>query len=547
QTLTNREYHILRMASFKVIRSLGIIGECNIQFAIDPNSEQFRVIEVNSRLSRSSALASKATGYPIAYIAAKLAIGYTLPELMNKVTGVTTACFEPALDYVVVKIPRWDFQKFKHVSRRIGTQMKSVGEVMAIGRTFEEALQKAVRMLDIDKELTDVDDLEVGGEDIFAIEMIEHKLENPTDKRIFYIVKALQSGIDVKRISELTGIDPWFLNKIKGIVDFQELLKKNLNPENIKRAKQLGFSDGKIGSIVGKSEAEIRKTRKSLGILPVIKQIDTLAAEWPATTNYLYLTYNGYIDDIEILRRSKVVVLGSGCYRIGSSVEFDWCCVNMAWALKEKSIEEVIMINYNPETVSTDYDVLDKLYFEELTLERVLDIVEKEKPEGIVVSVGGQIPNNLAMKLVNNGVKILGTAAEDIDRAEDRSKFSTILDELGIKQPEWSKLETIEKAKEFADKIDYPVLVRPSYVLSGSAMNVAFDEKQLEDYLSRATKVSKEYPVVISKFITYAKEVEVDGVCDGENVFIGAIIEHVENAGIHSGDATMCIPSINIP
>ncbi|MCP8309307.1 MAG: carbamoyl-phosphate synthase (glutamine-hydrolyzing) large subunit [archaeon] len=547
QTLTNREYHILRMASFKVIRSLGIIGECNIQFAIDPNSEQFRVIEVNSRLSRSSALASKATGYPIAYIAAKLAIGYTLPELMNKVTGVTTACFEPALDYVVVKIPRWDFQKFKHVSRRIGTQMKSVGEVMAIGRTFEEALQKAVRMLDIDKELTDVDDLEVGGEDIFAIEMIEHKLENPTDKRIFYIVKALQSGIDVKRISELTGIDPWFLNKIKGIVDFQELLKKNLNPENIKRAKQLGFSDGKIGSIVGKSEAEIRKTRKSLGILPVIKQIDTLAAEWPATTNYLYLTYNGYIDDIEILRRSKVVVLGSGCYRIGSSVEFDWCCVNMAWALKEKSIEEVIMINYNPETVSTDYDVLDKLYFEELTLERVLDIVEKEKPEGIVVSVGGQIPNNLAMKLVNNGVKILGTAAEDIDRAEDRSKFSTILDELGIKQPEWSKLETIEKAKEFADKINYPVLVRPSYVLSGSAMNVAFDEKQLEDYLSRATKVSKEYPVVISKFITYAKEVEVDGVCDGENVFIGAIIEHVENAGIHSGDATMCIPSINIP
>jgi carbamoyl-phosphate synthase large subunit len=545
QTLTNREYHILRLVSFKVIRALGIIGECNIQFAIDPNSEQFKVIEVNSRLSRSSALASKATGYPIAYIAAKLAVGYTLPELMNKVTGVTTACFEPALDYIVVKIPRWDFQKFKHVNRRIGTQMKSVGEVMSIGRTFEEALQKAVRMLDIDKELTDVDDLEVGS-GIFAIERIEHELENPTDERIFYIVKALQFGIDVERISKLTGIDPWFLNKIKGIVEFQELIKRNLTPEILKKAKQLGFSDKKIGRIVGKSEAEIRKIRKSLGILPVIKQIDTLAAEWPAVTNYLYLTYNGQTDDIEISRKSKVVVLGSGCYRIGSSVEFDWCCVNMAWALKEKGIEEVIMINYNPETVSTDYDVLDKLYFEELTLERVLDIVEKENPDGVVVSVGGQIPNNLAIKLASNNVKILGTSAKDIDNAEDRSKFSMILDELGIKQPEWSKLETIEKAKKFAEKIGYPVLVRPSYVLSGSAMNVAFDEKNLEDYLRKATKVSKEHPVVISKFITDAKEVEVDGVCDGKNVFIGAIIEHVENAGVHSGDATMCIPSINI-
>jgi carbamoyl-phosphate synthase large subunit len=545
QTLTNREYHNLRLVSFKVIRALGIIGECNIQFAIDPNSEQFKVIEVNSRLSRSSALASKATGYPIAYIAAKLAVGYTLPELMNKVTGVTTACFEPALDYIVVKIPRWDFQKFKHVNRRIGTQMKSVGEVMSIGRTFEEALQKAVRMLDIDKELTDVDDLEVGS-GIFAIERIEHELENPTDERIFYIVKALQFGINVERISKLTGIDPWFLNKIKGIVEFQELIKRNLTPEILKKAKQLGFSDKKIGRIVGKSEAEIRKIRKSLGILPVIKQIDTLAAEWPAVTNYLYLTYNGQTDDIEISRKSKVVVLGSGCYRIGSSVEFDWCCVNMAWALKEKGIEEVIMINYNPETVSTDYDVLDKLYFEELTLERVLDIVEKENPDGVVVSVGGQIPNNLAIKLASNNVKILGTSAKDIDNAEDRSKFSMILDELGIKQPEWSKLETIEKAKKFAEKIGYPVLVRPSYVLSGSAMNVAFDEKNLEDYLRKATKVSKEHPVVISKFITDAKEVEVDGVCDGKNVFIGAIIEHVENAGVHSGDATMCIPSINI-
>lgn len=548
QTLTNREYHILRMASFKVIESLGIIGECNIQFAVDPNSEQFRAIEVNSRLSRSSALASKATGYPIAYIAAKLAIGYTLPELMNKVTEVTTACFEPALDYVVVKIPRWDFQKFKHVNRKIGTQMKSVGEVMAVGRIFEEALQKAVRMLDIDKELTDVEDLEVDESDVFAVEKIEHELEKPTDRRIFYIIKALQTGIDVKRICELTGIDPWFLNKIKDIVDSQELLKKNFTPENIMRAKQLGFSDEKIGSIVGKSETEVREIRKSLGILPVTKQIDTLAAEWPAVTNYLYLTYNGCTDDIESSSKSRVIALGSGCYRIGSSVEFDWCCVNLAWALKKKGIEEVIMINYNPETVSTDYDVLDKLYFEELSLERVLDIVEKEKPGGVVVSVGGQIPNNLAVKLACNGnVRILGTSAEDIDKAEDRSKFSAILDELGIMQPEWSVLETIEKMKEFADKIGYPVLVRPSYVLSGSAMNIAFDDKQLEDCLNKATESSKEYPVVISKFITNAKEVEVDGICDRENVFIAAIIEHVENAGVHSGDATMCIPSVNIP
>lgn len=544
QTLTNREYHILRMTSFKVIRTLRIIGECNIQFAVDPNSEQFRVIEVNSRLSRSSALASKATGYPIAYIAAKLAIGYTLPELINRVTGVTTACFEPALDYVVVKMPRWDFQKFKYVSRKIGTQMKSVGEVMAVGRTFEEALQKAVRMLDIDKELTDVDDLEAGKDDALAI---ERELENPTDRRIFYIVEAIQSGIDVKRISQLTGIDPWFINKIKGIVDFQKLLKKDITGKNLKKAKQLGFSDRKIGSIVGKKEAEIRKIRTSLGILPVIKQIDTLAAEWSAVTNYLYLTYNGHTDDIEILKRSKVIVLGSGCYRIGSSVEFDWCCVNIAWALKEKGVKEVIMINYNPETVSTDYDVLDKLYFEELTLERVLDIAEKEKPDGIVVGVGGQIPNNLAVKLASNNVRILGTSAEDIDKAEDRSKFSAILDELGIKQPEWSRLETIEKAKKFADKVGYPVLVRPSYVLSGSAMNIAFDEKQLEDYLKKATKISKDYPAVISKFITNAKEVEADGICDGKNVFIGSIIEHVENAGVHSGDATMCIPSFTIP
>ena len=545
QTLTNREYHNLRITSFKVIRALGIVGECNIQYALDPNSEEFKVIEVNSRLSRSSALASKATGYPIAYIAAKLAIGYTLPELINKVTGVTTACFEPSLDYVVVKIPRWDFQKFRNVSRKIGTQMKSIGEIMAIGRNFEEALQKAVRMLDINRELTDVEDIEADQAKIKEI------LENPTDLRLFYIVKALQIGMGVEEISKLSGIDKWFLSKVKDIVDFQNRLSigidaSMLNYEILLKAKQLGFSDKKIGELMGASEMEVRSIRKGLGITPCIKQIDTLAAEWPAVTNYLYVTYNGNSDDVEFTKRNKVVVLGSGCYRIGSSVEFDWCCVNMAWELKKRNLGEVIMINYNPETVSTDYDVLDKLYFEELTLERVLDIYEKENPLGIVVSVGGQIPNNLALKLVRNNVKILGTTAENIDRAEDRSKFSQLLDNLRIKQPEWSKLENIESAKIFAKKIGYPVLVRPSYVLSGSAMNVAFDDNDLENYLRQAAKVSEKYPVVISKFMTFAREVEVDGVCDGQNVFIGAIIEHVENAGVHSGDATMSIPTVSL-
>jgi carbamoyl-phosphate synthase large subunit len=539
QTLTNREYHLMRTAAFKVIRVLGIVGECNIQFALNTDGEEFRVIEVNSRLSRSSALASKATGYPIAYIAAKLAIGYTLPELMNKVTGVTTACFEPSLDYVVVKIPRWDFQKFRKVSRKIGTQMRSVGEVMAIGRKFEEALQKAVRMLNNDRELTDVDDLENDKEKIIS------ELKNPTDLRIFYIVKALQSSIGVEEIYRLTGVDKWFLYKIQNILELQEKLKSDFTTEVLKEAKKLGFSDKKIGELVDKNEMDIRKFRTQSRIIPVVKQIDTLAAEWPAKTNYLYLTYNGDFDDLTFESKKKVIVLGSGCYRIGSSVEFDWCCVNMSWALK-KAMDEVIMINYNPETVSTDFDILDKLYFDELTLERVLDIIERENPEGVVVSVGGQIPNNLALKLSKQGIKILGTSAEDIDKAEDRSKFSEILDELKIEQPRWSRGENIEKAKLLAKKIGYPVLIRPSYVLSGSAMNVAFDEYQLEKYLKSAAKVSKEYPVVLSKFITNAREVEIDGVCDGENVLIGAIIEHVEDAGIHSGDATMSIPTISI-
>ena len=543
QTLTNREYHILRMASFKVVRALGIIGECNIQFALDPKSEEFRVIELNSRLSRSSALASKATGYPIAYIAAKLAIGYTLPELQNKVTGATTACFEPALDYITVKIPRWDFQKFVSANRIIGTQMKSVGEVMAIGRKFEEALQKAVRMLDIGRELTQVRGLDSD------LARIRKEIEFPTDLRLFYVVKGLMSGLSVEEIHSLSGIDMWFLRKLEGLVRFEEelLLSSGLDPGMLRRAKELGYSDRLLGTLMGKEETQVRKLRKSMGIVPSVKQIDTLSAEWPAVTNYLYLTYNGASDDIVPKQAKKCVVLGSGCYRIGSSVEFDWCCVNMALALKEKGIQEVIMVNYNPETVSTDYDILDKLYFDELSLERVLDIVDKESPDFVVVSVGGQIPNNLALQLATAGIRILGTAAEDIDRAEDRAKFSAELDVLQIPQPPWSRLESLEQAKRAARTLGYPVLIRPSYVLSGSSMKVTNNEGELEDYLKGAGGISSEHRVVMSKFIVDAREVEVDAVSDGKSVFIGAIIEHVEEAGIHSGDATMSIPSILTP
>jgi len=539
QTVSDEEYKKLKTTSFAVLRALDLIGECNIQFAVHPQTGEFKVIEVNSRLSRSSALASKATGYPIAYATAKIAIGYGLSEIKNKITNQPAASLEPDVDYIVVKMPRWDFQKFKSVNRKLGTQMKSVGEVMAIAKTFEEALQKAVRMLDIDKELTDYDEIKE------HIEEIKNELANPTDRRLFYIVEALRKGINIEEIYELSGIDPFFLKKMKNIVDFEKVLKNsNLTPEILKKAKQLGFSDKKIGKLFDKNELEIRKLREDFGIEPFVKQIRT-AKRWSETANYLYLTYNSSSDDIEFSKKNKVVVLGSGCYRIGSSVEFDWCCVNMSLALK-KAIDEVIMINYNPETVSTDFDVLDKLYFDELTLERVLDIIQKENPVGVVVSVGGQIPNNLALKLSKQGIKILGTSAEDIDKAEDRYKFSKILDELNIKQPRWCKVENIEKAKLFSKEIGYPVLIRPSYVLSGSAMNVAFDNDHLDQYLKSAAKVSKEYPVVISKFITNAREVEVDGVCDGDNVLIGAIIEHVEDAGIHSGDATMSIPSISI-
>jgi carbamoyl-phosphate synthase large subunit len=545
QTLSNREYHLIRSTSINAIRSLGIVGECNIQWALHPKSEEYRVIEVNSRMSRSSALASKVTGYPLAYIATKLTLGYLLPELINKVTEVTTACFEPALDYITVKIPRWDLQKFKNADRHIGPQMRSVGEVMAIGRCFEEALQKAVRMLDTGKIglVCNPEDSEPETE-----ERIRDVLANPTDERLYTIVKALKMGIPIMEIYRLSGVDPFFLYKIQNIINMEaELRELNLGhssaAEVIREAKRLGFSDEQIATCQSTDESTIRTFRKNANIVPVVKQIDTLAAEWPAKTNYLYLTYGGDEDDIELTSNtSKVIVLGAGVFRIGSSVEFDWCGVNTIWALKKNGIQEAIMVNYNPETVSTDYDVSDKLYFEELTTERILDIYEKENPLGVITSVGGQIPNNLAMKLSNAGVKLLGTSAENVDLAEDRSKFSALLDQLEISQPSWSKLLSISDAKRFAEKIGYPVIVRPSYVLSGSAMRVAYNETALENFLNLAAKVSRDHPVVISKFIDHAKEVEVDGVSDGETVLIGAIMEHVENAGVHSGDATMTIP-----
>jgi carbamoyl-phosphate synthase large subunit len=545
QTMTNREYHLIRSTSINAIRALGIVGECNIQWALHPKSEEYRVIEVNSRMSRSSALASKVTGYPLAYIATKLTLGYLLPELVNKVTEVTTACFEPALDYITVKIPRWDLQKFKNADRHVGPQMRSVGEVMAIGRCFEEALQKAVRMLDTGKIglVCNQEDSEPETE-----AKIRDAIANPTDERLYKIVKALKMGISVDEIYRLSGVDPFFLHKIQNIINMEEQLKTlNLaDPEAadvIREAKRIGFSDEQIAVCQKTDEQAIRSYRKTANILPVIKQIDTLAAEWPAKTNYLYMTYGGDEDDIELKNGiSKVIVLGAGVFRIGSSVEFDWCGVNTIWALKKNGIQEAIMVNYNPETVSTDYDVSDKLYFEELTNERILDIYEKENPMGVITSVGGQIPNNLAMGLSKAGVKLLGTSAENVDLAEDRSKFSELLDQLQICQPRWSKLLSVAEAKKFAEKIGYPVLVRPSYVLSGSAMRVAYNETALENFLKLAAKVSRDHPVVISKFINHAKEVEVDGVSDGEDVLIGAIMEHVEYAGVHSGDATMTIP-----
>jgi len=549
QTLTNHEYHLLREVSIRVVNTIKLVGECNVQFALDSNTGNYYVIEINPRMSRSSALASKATGYPIAYMAAKLAIGYTLPELLNKITKMTTAAFEPSLDYLVLKMPRWDFDKFPRVDRRLRTQMKSVGEVMAIGRSFEEVLQKAIRMLDIGK-----DGLVANrDEEDLSIEEIEKKLEEPDDKIMFYVAKAIKKGMSIEKIAKLSRIDPWYLWKIKNIVDMEEELKKtNLKDikelkEKILKAKKLGFSDRQIARILKIDEAQVRNLRKELGIKPVTKQIDTLAAEWPASTNYLYLTYNATHDDLDYSgSKKKVMVLGSGPYRIGSSVEFDWATVNMIWAVKKYGIDEVIVINCNPETVSTDYDISDKLYFEELTLERVLDIYEKENPLGIIACVGGQTANNLIPKLARFGARLLGSSYESIEIAENRKKFSEFLDSLGIKQPPWNDFTSLEDIFEFAYKVGYPVIVRPSFVLSGSAMEVAWTPTQLKKYLERATKVSPEYPVTVSKFIINAKEVEVDAVSDGNKTIIGAIIEHIENAGVHSGDATMVIPPLTL-
>jgi len=538
-TVSPELYEKLKENSFRILRALGLVGECNIQYAVHPESGEFKVIEVNSRLSRSSALASKATGYPIAYATAKVALGYNMDEILST-AGVPVGHLEPEVDYVVVKMPRWDFQKFPRVNRRLGTQMKSVGEVMAIGKTFEEAIQKAARMLDIDRELTD--DKTSG----VTVEEIRDELINPTDQRLFYLVEALRRGFLVEEIHNLTGITGVFIEGLKGIVQREAEMKgAELTPKLIADAKKLGFSDRILGIYTGVKEPEVRAMRLNAGIRPAARQIRT-AKRWSRSANYLYLTYNNRGDEVEQRKLKKVLVLGSGCYRIGSSVEFDWCCVNMSWALKAKGYDEVIMVNCNPETVSTDFDVMDKLYFEELTIERILDIVGKENPSGVVVSVGGQTPNRLAAKLEGSGIILIGSSARSIDSAEDRAKFSTLLDCLGIKQPAWSKLETVEKAKAFAQDIGYPVLVRPSYVLSGSAMAVVNSERQIADYLDKAAAVSKEYPVTISKFISGAREVEVDGVCDGRHVYLGPVIEHIENAGVHSGDATMSIPTLTI-
>jgi carbamoyl-phosphate synthase large subunit len=541
QTIDNREYHMLRSAALRATKHVGIVGECNIQFALEPNSDRYVAIEINPRLSRSSALASKATGYPLAYMSAKIGLGHTLPELVNSITKTTTACFEPSLDYIVCKHPRWDFAKFELANRKLGPTMKSVGEVMAIGRTFEESLQKAIRMLDIGN-----DGLVLNRENgnVYDVEDIENHLLNPNDHILYYVAAALKKGISIEKIYKLSAIDPWFIEKIKNIVEIEaELKEKQLDSQLMKKAKHLGFSDRQIGRAKQNDELEIRKIRKEMGIVPVIKQIDTLAAEWPAKTNYLYLTYGGTESDIKVSADQQgVIVLGAGPYRIGSSVEFDWGTVNMVWGMQENGESNVIVVNCNPETVSTDYDICSRLYFEELTLERLLDITDVENPKGLVTSVGGQTANNLTPKLAKAGLKLLGTAAEDVDRAEDRSKFSSVLDNLHIMQPRWQAFSNFVDAKAFAAQVGYPVLVRPSYVLSGAAMKVVWSQEELTKYVDEATLLSPDHPVVITKFMLNSLEVDVDGVCDGKNVIIGAIVEHIDAAGVHSGDAMMVIP-----
>ena len=549
QTLTNSEYHKLRALAIKIIRHIGIVGECNVQYAFDPQSEDYRVIEVNARLSRSSALASKATGYPLAFVAAKLGMGYGLFELKNSVTKTTSAFFEPALDYVVCKIPRWDLSKFHGVDKELGSSMKSVGEVMAIGRNFEEAIQKGLRMIGQgmhgyveNKELKIAD--------------IDAALREPTDKRIFVISKAMhEPEYDIDKIHELTKIDKWFLQKLKHLIDIDERLKKQnintLEADLLREAKIYGFTDFQIARAIG-LEGEIntmhealllvRNRRKQLGILPVVKQIDTLAAEYPAQTNYLYVTYSGVASDIQFENDKKsIIVLGSGAYRIGSSVEFDWCGVQALNTIRKEGWRSV-MINYNPETVSTDYDMCDRLYFDELTFERVLDIIDMEQPYGVIVSTGGQIPNNLAMYLDEQHVNILGTQAIDIDGAEDRAKFSQMLNEIGVNQPEWSALTSMEDIDKFVERVGFPVLVRPSYVLSGAAMNVCSNKEELEKFLQLAANVSEDHPVVVSKFIEHAKEIEMDAVAKDGEILAYAISEHIEFAGVHSGDATIQFP-----
>ena len=550
QTLTNSEYHKLRALAIKIIRHIGIVGECNVQYAFDPKSEDYRVIEVNARLSRSSALASKATGYPLAFVAAKLGLGYGLFELKNSVTKTTSAFFEPALDYVVCKIPRWDLSKFRGVNKELGSSMKSVGEVMAIGRTFEEAIQKGLRMIGQSMHGF-VENRELKVEDVKAA------LHDPTDKRIFVIAKAMQRKLySIDEIHEITKIDKWFLEKLRHIVDIDDELHKctsvNVLDKNLlRKAKVYGFTDFQIARAVGlekeignmhKAQLVVRALRKQYGILPVIKQIDTLAAEYPAQTNYLYVTYAGCANDLKPENDKKtVIVLGSGAYRIGSSVEFDWCGVQALQTIRNEGYRSV-MINYNPETVSTDYDMCDRLYFDELTFERVMDIIELESPHGVIVSTGGQIPNNLAVKLAEQRVPILGTKAKDIDNAEDRAQFSSMLGRIGVDQPEWSALTSMEDINEFIDRVGFPVLVRPSYVLSGAAMNVCSNREELERFLQLAANVSAEHPVVVSKFIEHAKEIEMDAVAKDGVVIAYAISEHVEFAGVHSGDATIQFP-----
>ena len=548
QTLTNSEYHKLRALAIKIIRHIGIVGECNVQYAFDPQSEDYRVIEVNARLSRSSALASKATGYPLAFVAAKLGMGYGLFELKNSVTKTTSAFFEPALDYVVCKIPRWDLSKFRGVDKELGSSMKSVGEVMAIGRNFEEAIQKGLRMIGqgmhgfVENKELEIDDIDAA-------------LREPTDKRVFVISKAMHKGYTVDQIHELTKIDKWFLEKLQHIIDIDEAMKKcninTLDKELLRTAKVYGFTDFQIARAVGledelksmrKASLVVRNRRKNYGILPVVKQIDTLAAEYPAQTNYLYVTYAGVKSDITFENDHRsIIVLGSGAYRIGSSVEFDWCGVQALNTIRKEGYRSV-MINYNPETVSTDYDMCDRLYFDELTFERVMDIIDLEQPNGVIVSTGGQIPNNLAVLLDEQHVPILGTKAQDIDNAEDRAKFSQMLTNNGINQPEWSALTSMDDIDRFIERVGFPVLVRPSYVLSGAAMNVCSNEDELKRFLQLAANVSEDHPVVVSKFIEHAKEIEMDAVAKNGEVIAYAISEHIEFAGVHSGDATIQFP-----